>query len=286
VNYRTYPILVLLVLLLFLSACVAPITPPPASGDISTDKPASGMAGSETASTTPVAPEEATTSDDSIVGVMWLWQNLQDASGEKVVDVPNPESYRLMLQPDGTFNFKADCNNGGGEYVLDGSSISLMPGPMTAAACAPDPLADRYVALLPQMDTVAGDGHVMNLTSSSDDTTMNFTKFYAVTGRIVGLEGASLPQPAEVEVWVNDVSLSDAPAKQVGGQTISNATQFPVTFEATYDAVAIDEKNSYALTVRISDGQGNLKFINTQNIPVLTQGNPTYGIEVLVDAVK
>ena len=108
----------------------------------------------------------------------------------------------------------------------------------------------------------------------------------AVTGHIVGPEGATLPEGAKVEIRVDDVSLADAPAKQIGGQIILDATQFPIKFEAPYDASAIDPRFTYGLTVRITDANDKLLYINTQAYNVITQGNPTYNVEVMVDAVN
>jgi hypothetical protein len=32
---------------------------------------------------------------DGIVDIIWLWQNQKDSAGKTVIEVPNPESYRL-----------------------------------------------------------------------------------------------------------------------------------------------------------------------------------------------
>ena len=61
--------------------------------------------------------------------------------------------------------------------------------------------------------------------------------------------------------------------------------QVPLPFEVTYNAAEIDPSHTYSLSVRITDGQGNLLFINTQAYNVLTQGNPIFGIEVVVEPV-
>ena len=72
----------------------------------------------------------------------------------------------------------------------------------------------------------------------------------------------------------------------IGGQTIFDARQFPINFEATYNAQAIDPRHTYGLGVRITDSQGKLLFINTTAYNVLTQGNPTYDVEVVVEPVN
>jgi uncharacterized lipoprotein YbaY len=72
----------------------------------------------------------------------------------------------------------------------------------------------------------------------------------------------------------------------VGGQTIFDVAQFPIDYEATYNVQAIDPRHTYGLSVRITDAQDNLVYINTQSYPVITQGNPTYHVEVMVDKVN
>ena len=278
-NLRRLCLVLGLLVSLLTDACMAPLTPIP-------EDPAATTVVTEPASTAVPSAEAQPPAEIGPVGIIWNWQSLQDGNRETLVTIPNPDSYRLMLQPDGSFNFRADCNVGSGAYTLDGTSIRLMPGPVTMAACPEGSMADQYLALLAQMDTVAGDGDTMNLTASSDGTAMQFAKLHAVTGRVVAPADAQLPQPADIEIRVDDVSKADAPAEQIGGQIISNATHFPVDFEATYNPTAIDERFSYGLTVRITNADGKLRFINTQSVPVLTRGFPTYNVEVQVATVE
>ncbi len=72
------------------------------------------------------------------------------------------------------------------------------------------------------------------------------------------------------------------PGTQVGG-ILRDVTQFPIEFEATCHAPAIDPQNIYALQVTIKDKEGNLLYTNTQAYNVLTQDNPTYHVEVMVE---
>jgi putative lipoprotein len=106
----------------------------------------------------------------------------------------------------------------------------------------------------------------------------------AVTGTVVAEGNPTPPEGAMLEVRVEDVSLADAPATQVGGQ-IQEISSFPADFEAPYDAQLIDPKNTYGLTVRVTDASGSLLYINTQAINVLTQGYPARDVEVLVEPV-
>jgi uncharacterized lipoprotein YbaY/heat shock protein HslJ len=228
---------------------------------------------------------EAEASSD-IVGTVWNWEQFLDTAEKNDIVVPYPPAYQLELRPDGTFAAKADCNVASGSYTLDGSSLTLGLGPTTLAECGPDSLYNDYVALLGQVVTYVREGEVLYLNLFADAGNMKFGKLQAVTGRVVAQEPAPLPEQAQLEVQVLDVSLADAPATQVGGQTIFDVTQFPIDFEATYDAQAIDPRNTYGLNVRITDAQGNLWYTNTQAYSVITRDNPTYHVEVMVDKVN
>ena len=154
------------------------------------------------------------------------------------------------------------------------------------AECGPDSLYDEYLRLLGDVVTYVREGDNMYLNLKMDAGNMKFGKLQAVTGQVVAQDPAPLPEKNLVEVQVNDVSLADALATQVGGQTISDVNQFPIAFEATYNGQAIDPRHTYAVNVRITDEQGNLLYINTSTLPVLTQGNPTYNLEVMVEKVN
>lgn len=228
---------------------------------------------------------EAETSTD-VVGIIWNWEQFQDTAEQNDIVVPYPPSYQLELLPDGNFRAKADCNLVSGTYTLDGPSLTLGLGPTTMAECGPDSLYNEYLRLLGDVVSYVREGDNLYLNLKLDAGNMKFGKLQAVTGQVLAQEPAPLPEQAQIEVQVMDVSLADAPATQVGGQMIFDVTQFPIPFEATYNAQAIDPRHTYALNVRITDAQGNLLYINTQSYPVITQGNPTYNVEVMVEKVN
>jgi putative lipoprotein len=89
-----------------------------------------------------------------------------------------------------------------------------------------------------------------------------------------------------MQVQLQDTSLADAPATVMGEFVLAmSGRQVPLPFEVTYNAADIIPNHTYSLSVRITDGQGNLLFVNTQAYNVLTNGNPIFGIEVMVDPV-
>ena len=89
-----------------------------------------------------------------------------------------------------------------------------------------------------------------------------------------------------VQVQIQDTSLADAPAEVIGEQIIENPGQVPIPYEVCYDPSVIQENHSYSMSARITDGGGNLMWINDTNIPVITQGNPTEGVVIPVVQVS
>lgn len=110
---------------------------------------------------------------------------------------------------------------------------------------------------------------------SSDEAT--------VTGTVTYLQRIALQPDAVVTTRIEDVSKADVPAEVIGEQVIqTEGKQVPIPFEVPYDADQIKENHNYSLRVRIEDSAGNLLFINDTSVPVITRGNPTHDIEVIV----
>jgi putative lipoprotein len=107
----------------------------------------------------------------------------------------------------------------------------------------------------------------------------------SVSGVVAYPAEYTLPGDAEVVVQLADISLQDAAAQIIAVQTITNPVQIPIPFNLFYDPAAIDPGHNYAVAARISDGGGNALFQSTANVPVITQGNPTAGIQVLVEPI-
>jgi putative lipoprotein len=107
-----------------------------------------------------------------------------------------------------------------------------------------------------------------------------------VSGIIILPDGASVPEGATIQVEVRDTSLADAAATTMGQQIIDGDGQTgTIDFEVEYDADEIIDNHTYTMSVRIEDADGSLLFINDTSIPVITNGNPTEGVEVPVITV-
>jgi putative lipoprotein len=108
-----------------------------------------------------------------------------------------------------------------------------------------------------------------------------------VGGDIVYLQRIALPDDAVVIVRIQNVTLADAPLEQtlLGEQIIEEPGQVPIAYRVRYHSDDVVENAIYSVIARIEDGSGNLSFINTELVPVITQDNPTSDVEVLVAPV-
>jgi putative lipoprotein len=106
----------------------------------------------------------------------------------------------------------------------------------------------------------------------------------AVTGEVLYRERIAMPEGAVVTVRVSDVSRADAPADVIGEQVIETPGNVPVKFSVGYDPAKIQPGHTYAVSARI-EVNGQLMWINTTHIPVITNGNPTSDVAVLVQRV-
>jgi uncharacterized lipoprotein YbaY len=108
----------------------------------------------------------------------------------------------------------------------------------------------------------------------------------AVTGTVTYLQRSALPPDAVIKVQLADVSKADAPAEVISTQTIeSGGKQVPFPYTLPYDQAKIVESHEYAVSARIESG-GKLLFISTQRYAVITRGNPTENVEIVVQPVS
>ena len=82
----------------------------------------------------------------------WEWQQLIETQPAAQSVILNSENYTIVFNQDGIYNAKADCNMLSEDYEVDGSNLTLLPGPTTLAECSPDSSYDQYVGFLSQVD--------------------------------------------------------------------------------------------------------------------------------------
>ncbi len=107
-----------------------------------------------------------------------------------------------------------------------------------------------------------------------------------VTGVVTYRQRIALPPKAVVEVKLQDVSRADAAAIVLNSQTIqTQGKQVPIPFSLKYDPAKINPSHSYAVSARILV-DGKLHWISTNRYSVITRGNPTSNVTVMVDQVS
>jgi heat shock protein HslJ len=82
---------------------------------------------------------------NDLMGKTWLWQYTAFNNG-KTIPVLAPASYTLQFLDGGKISIKADCNSGGGSYVVTNDvNLTIRVETMTKAACPAGSLSDEYV---------------------------------------------------------------------------------------------------------------------------------------------
>jgi uncharacterized lipoprotein YbaY len=104
-----------------------------------------------------------------------------------------------------------------------------------------------------------------------------------VSGNVTYNVQTALPAGAMVTVQLRDVALwPDASGLLNQQQITTNGNQPPIPFNVSYEPGAIKPERTYALAAFIQDGNGHPLFGPGDPVPVITQGNPIQGVEVLV----
>ena len=103
----------------------------------------------------------------------WRWLRTQ-YSNDMVLTVDDPDRYTIVFREDATVAIRADCNRVRGTYERSGSSLTLVLGAMTRAACPPDSQADIYLRDLSNVATYVMDGEHLVLNLRIDSGNMVF----------------------------------------------------------------------------------------------------------------
>jgi heat shock protein HslJ len=97
------------------------------------------------------------TPSTSIQDIVWQWVSVTNQSTGETTTVPNPESYTITFNADGTMNGKADCNNFSGTYSQENGLI-IKVETSTMAYCGDTSLDQQYLALLGNVVAGGPDG--------------------------------------------------------------------------------------------------------------------------------
>ncbi len=297
---QTKTILLLIFVALFaLAACGSPAEEPTAVPE-PTEEPAPEPTAEpveEPVAEPTQAPADDMADDALMTDVVWMWSEYQDNGEVNDITVDNPENYTITFMEDGNAPIKADCNNILATYTQDGSSLTLILGPTTQVFCGEESLDTKYVQMLGDVVSFVMDGHDLVLNLKADAGNMIFVKGdgmmddmggeASVTGTATYLQRIALQDDAVLTVQIQDVSLADAAATVMGEDSYATeGAQVPLPFEVSYDPTMIEDNHDYALSVRITDADDNLLYINDTRIPVITKGNPTQDVEAMVIPVE
>ena len=94
-----------------------------------------------------------------------------------------------------------------------------------------------------------------------------------ITGTASYRERIALPPGAVFEVVLEDVSVADAPATELGRATVADPGNPPFEFEIAFDPAAIEPDRVYSVRAQVSVGR-RLIFVSDTMNPVLTHGAP------------
>lgn len=110
-------------------------------------------------------------------------------------------------------------------------------------------------------------------------------KMQSITGTVAYRERIALPDNALVTVYLQDVSLADAPAIVIAKQNfITNGSQIPLEFNLSYDRSKIDPSHRYSVSARI-ELDGTLRFISDSHYAVITDADATKQVNMMLVGV-
>jgi heat shock protein HslJ len=112
-------------------------------------------------------------SGSALTGKTWQWTASTTTVPASQSVVPDPENYTIAFNADGTFASKVDCNQVAGTYTVNGSELTIVPGPSTLAACPEESLSVLYLEGLANAVSYSVNGEEMTLTLA-DEGTMQF----------------------------------------------------------------------------------------------------------------
>jgi putative lipoprotein len=105
-----------------------------------------------------------------------------------------------------------------------------------------------------------------------------------VTGEVVSSAQIAMPPKARVEVTLENISTDDPASIIIGRQSIADAQAPPIPFEVSYGSDAIEEDAAYAVKATIFKSDDPW-MVNRETVQVITDGNPTSGVRIVVEPI-
>ena len=127
-----------------------------------------------------------------------------------------------------------------------------------------------------QEDAPDGNGKMIVKDCKLEKEAQAEAKAATVTGTVSYVQRTALPPNTVIQVQLLDVTTGDVPAKVMAETKFTlGDRQVPVAFTLDFDAAKIDAKHKYAMSAKVIV-DGEVRFINGQPYPVLTQGHPSH----------
>jgi heat shock protein HslJ len=106
---------------------------------------------------------EGVTGPSALQGTPWQLESMEIAGGTFEPD--DPSRFTVEFDADGTIGIRADCNQCGGTYVLNGDRLTAGPLACTLVAC-PTPRGQQFAGLLDGTSSVDIDDDELEIESS------------------------------------------------------------------------------------------------------------------------
>ena len=113
----------------------------------------------------------------------------------------------------------------------------------------------------------------MTLTDNSEAERVHFDA--VILGSISATEEISFTENTFLSILLVDDSLAGTDPEIIASQEFDSANQIPEQFSLKYNPKQIIIDHTYEVEVRIEDQQGNLVFLNSAPVYVITKGYPS-----------
>ncbi len=248
------------------------------AGNATTVMPTTNVTANVTGNVTP----NGTVTIPTFTNTTWQWNALEVGANKTVIN--NSASYTVVFRPNGTYALKADCNNGAGNYTVNGTALNLSPAAVTLAYCGEASKDQLYLTSLMRATsyTIDRTGNLIltleqpnnRMVFSAPNATANISApFVGANWRWVGKSGAetiTVPNPNQYTIAFNATGTYAVKADcNVGsGNYTLNGTKLRINQGALTKAYCGDNSldrtylaSLYRVTSYIMDSQDRLVLI-------------------------
>ncbi|KAF5057028.1 META domain protein [anaerobic digester metagenome] len=186
------------------------------------------------------------TETPGLMNTTWEWTAIETMDGMNQTVVTDSNLHTLVFNPDGSYGIKNDCNVGGGNYTLVGSSLNLTAPITTLVYCGDESHDQLYLASL------------LNVTAFTLADTGRLSLALGESGQQMVFRANATVEEAPVinasfvnKTWHWTGMTQTMPSKEVA---ISNPNQYTIVFA---------ENGTYAVKADCNTGTGNFTLEKT-----------------------